>query len=218
MTVNELFSTVQYQESLKTTELHTWSKCRHMGKGQQRSHCRKQLQSPRCTQDTAEAGGPAMHTGLDPMLGWPLGAKEMICMPLSRTNIPDPKSNTMKLWTVLNIRLQAQAGFLKRPSGRQAPSKAVFTGMPLQEALLRGVTGDLSDEPPTATCRQIHGQPPKKENPTELHGSCEKCRTHENEAEESPRRRSNSEKPSTKASRWPPWYIQIFWLLNTRTR
>lgn len=172
------------------------------------------------TQGTAAAGGPATHTGLDPALGWPLGAEEMICicMPLSRTDIPDPKSNTMKLWTVLNIRLQAQAGFLKQPSGRQAPSKTVFTGVPLQEALLRGVTGDLSDEPPTTTCRQIHGQPPKKENPTELHGSCEKCRTHENEAEESPRRRSNSEKPSTKASRWPPWYIQIFWLLNTSTR
>lgn len=110
--------------------------------------------------------------------------------------------------------------FKHSASGPSWFSKAAIrtTGVPLQEALLRGVTGDLSDEPPTTTCRQIHGKPLKKENPTELHGSCEKCRTHENEAEESPRRRSNSEKPSTKASRWPPWYIQIFWLLNTSAR
>lgn len=103
--------------------------------------------------------------------GSPVTLRICICMPLSLTNTPDPKRNTKKLWTLLNIQPQAQVSFLKRPSGQRPPSEALFTRDRYKKLYSGAITGNLSDELPNTNHRQIHGQPHEKENPTELHGS-----------------------------------------------
>lgn len=181
-----------------------------MGKGQQRSRCRKQLQSHaaqghgggRRPSNAHRAGPRARLAGSQDDLHAFISNKH--------TGSKATHDETVDSCQALT---SGPSWFSSGHQDDRPRLKQCVHRRAIARSSTPGVTGDLSDEPPTRNLQTDPWTTSQKENPTELHGSCEKCRTHETKQKNpqggGPTVR-NLRQSDTLASMVHP----VFWLLN----